>query len=66
MLTHDELLEKIVDRTTSGISIFNSFALKAVVELHKPNESNNCDCQEWAVRDDYPCNTIQVIEKELS
>ena len=45
------------------------YALKAVVELHKPYEyfendgslDRNCDLCD----DIYPCPTIQAIEKEL-
>jgi len=41
-------------------------AIRAVVELHKPFEidrEGNYNCQEceW----EYPCPTIQAIEKEL-
>lgn len=38
-------------------------ALRAVVELHKPNEHSSnkyCNCDE-----PWPCFTIQAIEKEL-
>jgi len=61
------------DQTESGIEhrilIQNQyFALRAVVELHKPRttqltpdfEYTNCVCG-----NDYPCPTIQAIEKEL-
>ena len=46
-------------------------ALRAVVELHKPMEEN-CECNREHVPiceecvDDYPCKTIETIEKELS
>jgi hypothetical protein len=45
-------------------------ALRAVVELHKPQDitlpngdwgANCTECDGW----DYPCPTIQAIEKEL-
>ena len=45
----------------------NDKALRAVVELHKPDDSippyslKYCTCEEM-----YPCNTIQAIAKELS
>jgi hypothetical protein len=35
-------------------------ALRAVVELHKPETPTWCVCDE-----PYPCPTIQAIEKEL-
>jgi hypothetical protein len=55
-------------------------ALRAVVELHKPVQGSSdiqtydyigCDaCVEWShdgnMNVDYPCPTIQAIEKELS
>ena len=80
-MTHDELLAKIDANGTNydgntGITTEivtrphrNDKALRAVVELHKPIELNvgdefhyegclQCDRQ-------YPCPTIQAIEKEL-
>lgn len=44
-------------------------ALSAVVELHKPNQDypEYCDVCWWEEheRENYPCQTIQAIEKEL-
>ena len=50
-------------------------ALRAIVELHKPIYDNSCfdlDCCDGPYPDlcdgcenDYPCKTIQAIEKEL-
>ena len=73
-MTHDELLEEITaneefyDDGTNRTPSWS--ALRAVVELHKPQSSTipgdpKCDfCSglDWA---DYPCPTIQAIEKEL-
>lgn len=39
-------------------------ALRAVVELHKPSDGQCYECH-YEGRD-YPCHTIQAIEKELS
>ena len=42
--------------------------LRAVVELHKPDWSNNnqgLSCAAHYMLTDYPCETIQAIEKEL-
>ena len=73
-MTHDELLKYINEKlswennTEAGAAYS---ALRAVVELHKPQEitlpngewGTNCIlCDGF----DYPCPTIQVIEKELS
>ena len=70
-MTHDELLDLVqktydVDRS---YELFN--ALRAVVELHKPEQINpnylvctNCYDEESGPSD-YPCDTIQAIEKEL-
>jgi hypothetical protein len=61
-VTHDELLAKIDTHPTKYIES----ALRAVVELHKPDSSlapeslKYCTCEEI-----YPCPTIQAIEKEL-
>jgi hypothetical protein len=70
-MTHDELLAEIdeLDRSSSVVGIAVS-ALRAVVELHKPQEitlpngewgANCIICDGWS----YPCPTIQAIEKEL-
>jgi hypothetical protein len=80
-MTHDELLEKITLKfvvneegaTESGTKASQlRDALRAVVELHKPSEQDFPDepehctgCQEIALGD-YPCPTIQAIEKELA
>ena len=44
-------------------------ALRAVVELHKPDQHNfclGCSTDENGIHDtSYPCPTIQAIEKEL-
>jgi hypothetical protein len=72
-MTHDELLAKI-DAWNEGYyqapPLYH--ALRAVVELHKSQEitlpngewGQNCYlCDDgW----DYPCPTIQAIEKELA
>jgi hypothetical protein len=80
-MTHDELLDKIYwhwknsdDSEFHGLSGYRK-ALRAVVELHNPVEyvkqfsdgetlegefiCNHCNY-------DYPCPTIQAIEKELA
>jgi len=61
----DELLERVKDIPTTRV----------VVELHKPIYDNSCfdlDCCDGPYPDlcdgcenDYPCKTIQAIEKEL-
>jgi len=70
-MTHDELLDEIKSLNDScSISSRLGNALKAVVELHKPNEFGDCSiCVIRTVIDlgvaSYPCPTIQAIEKEL-
>ena len=63
-MTHDELLAEI----DSYAFVFKpKTALRAVVELHKPDiENKYCayDSPEWEIVT-YPCPTIQAIEKEL-
>lgn len=72
-MTHDELLAKIkTGNEFLGIKYApdsHTFALRAVVELHKPNpipdwvptkEKEICWCAHI-----YPCPTIQAIEKAL-
>ena len=64
-MTHDELLAEI-DRVEIAWQIDGMNALRAVVELHKPeyveviNDFGCMSCRHGA-----PCPTIQAIEKEL-
>lgn len=70
-MTHDELLEELdsLDHSCSVVGITVA-ALRAVIELHRPNEITLPD-GEWGrncIMCDgfyYPCHTIDVIEKEL-
>ena len=80
-MTHDELLEEVnkyCEAIVSGqvwtTDIFIK-SLRSVVELHKPTEHNQgyCHhCNEVTENDnpfltvEYPCPTIQAIEKELA
>jgi hypothetical protein len=75
-MTHDELLAKIkTGNEFAGIKYApdsHTFALRAVVELHKPRTAGTgveyfyCSgCQEPYSYGRYPCETIQTIEKEL-
>ena len=71
-MTHDELLADINNLTVVD-GIFMKDALRAVVELHKPifhpdikgieRCFSMCDVAGQYVN--YPCPTIQAIEKEL-
>jgi len=71
-MTHDELLAKLdeLDHSCSVVGVTVA-ALRAVVELHKPNWMKRCEaCYEIVSHCDfinelYPCPTIQAIEKEL-
>ena len=65
-MTHDELLERL--HIEQGCPVGD--ALHAVVELHKPKQrcwDATCYCKDMCskCRVDYPCETIQAIEKEL-
>jgi len=78
-MNHDELLAEIKSLNDScSVSSRLGNALKAVVELHKPIKNIwithpdllACDeCSEWTNEGpgavEYPCPTIQAIEKEL-
>jgi hypothetical protein len=68
-MTHDELLDRIAQK---GLEPHGNvmpthlvLALRAVVELHGPVDGGCriCTSDYWA--EDYPCQTIQTIEKEL-
>jgi hypothetical protein len=71
-MTHDELLIEINRRLE--VALYNGdpqsiHALRAVVELHKPDSNGDCCnvCLSWPIdHEDYPCPTIQAIEKELA
>ena len=80
-MTYDELLARLDGQIENSKVIGcecpacdNAVALRAVVELHKPFqfESNPDEykavcqhCQMGIVGDEYPCETIRAIEKEL-
>jgi len=87
-MTHDELLAKIDEKGNHPFATlqYNEVgqtdiqaafsALRAVVELHKPDEIDRCiGCDRWLVAgwegnlDNYNdwnhCHTIQAIKKEL-
>ena len=71
-MTHDELLKKLEGLWHDSFKAPGYQALRAVVELHKvllvKNYDNDTDwysCQACGGTD-YPCDTIQAIEKELS
>ena len=64
-MTHDGLLALLNSKSDSD----EVHALRAVVELHKPDPENPRYCQaenEWVSWNEYPCETIQAIEKELT
>ena len=64
-MTHDELLASI-ERMMNHDAIFMKDALRAVVELHKPEHSHSgYNCTYCFIDASYPCETIQAIEKEL-
>ena len=75
-MTHEELLAKIGEPTDEGYEycdiIFNK-ALRAVAELHKPNQIPKALwCTECSKRfensgwyEPYPCPTIRAIEEQL-
>jgi hypothetical protein len=77
-MTHDELLEKIererkfLQQYIDGEGFVVIHALRVVVELHRPQEIKSLGgevldtyCYECEQLIDYPCPTIQAIEKEL-
>ena len=69
-MTHDELLERL--HIEQGCPVGD--ALRAVVELHKPYPSKPhkpdgvllcTECTDYSTAN-WPCATIQAIEKELA
>ncbi len=74
LMTHNELIEAInkeIDQAAfvEGYYPFKLLkALRAVVELHKPDGQGYCvECERGGPTGgtQYPCPTIQAIEKEL-
>jgi hypothetical protein len=72
-VTHDELIAKVIGiskenekyvTNLESILTPNAKALRAVVKLHyQQNDGGYCNvCPDF----DYPCETIQAIEKELA
>ena len=77
-MTHEELLAKIDhmwDDNFDYVASCHTNALRAIVELHKPDEygdclgcENRCGCYEGDILEFNKwktCPTIQAIEKEL-
>jgi hypothetical protein len=60
-MTHDELLAKIDYYFDTDNFHLHKNAIRAVVELHKPDYEMCMTCE----MTDYPCPTIQAIESEL-
>jgi len=68
-MTHEELLKKIYSMELRYANEKpRREALRAVVELHKPYPTKRFGiiCKECEISTDYPCATIQAIEKELA
>ena len=65
-MTHDELRDYI-DKFDAAGMIDEPLvkAVRAVVELHKPLKFSRY-CAYCVPKENYPCETIKVIEKELS
>ncbi len=67
-MTHEELRDKIDNYDCAGmVDVSVVKALRAVVELHKPDDycCHVCGPSLDVCGDSYPCPTIQAIEKEL-
>ena len=69
-MTHDELSIEVSRRLQ--VALYNGdipaiHALKAVLELHKPEAQEHGQYEKcWNCNLLYPCPTIQAIEKELA
>jgi len=64
-MTHDELLAKL-NSVPNADTCWKIAIIRAVVELHKPVESKfGLSCLKCRDYENYPCSTIQAIEKEL-
>ena len=72
-MTHDELSRQLEGLWHDSYKAPGYMALRAVVELHKPklHQNDNVEgcvqCSSFSYRYvEYPCPTIQAIEKELA
>ena len=66
-MTHDELTHKLICFAEMSDIGKQQRALLAVVELHKPRKFKAGNwCVGCNADYEYPCPTIQAIEKELS
>ena len=70
-MTHDELSRQLEGLWHDSYKAPGYMALRAVVELHKPQEITlpngewGANCGHCDIGFTYPCPTIQAIEKEL-
>jgi hypothetical protein len=68
-MTHDELLKRIESLAVAWAKPnYNANALRAVVKMHQPYlnyKNQECFCLHCGEDKEYPCLTIQAIEKEL-
>jgi hypothetical protein len=65
-MTHDELSKKLEGLWHDSFKAPGYQALRAVVELHKPEAQEHRQYEKcWNCNLVYPCPTIQSIEKEL-
>jgi len=65
-MTHDELLARIGGYDEFGADYELVNIARAVVKLHKPIRTpDGCGDQCSECKTDYPCNTIETIQKEL-
>ena len=64
-MTHAELVATLNSKQFMGSRSFETpyFALRAVVELHKPFMEDKLFCSNCM--DAYPCETISVLERQL-
>jgi hypothetical protein len=73
IMTHEELLAKINEKieNVESVSLITAIPwriLRAVIELHQPQDKQFEDEHEYCIicpDFEYPCKTIQAIEVEL-
>ena len=65
-MTHSELSRKLEGLWHDSFKAPGYAALRAIVELHKPNEQGDCYLCTAEYTVTYPCLTIKAIEKELT
>ena len=69
MILKIDKIDKALEQYDGVFDLVTHQALRAVLEIHKPNSYGKCYCTggeyDGTSLNNYPCETIEAIEKEL-